>query len=85
MWDFIWAGFFRFSALQPSWAMNRKFTFRTFDNNKVREWGKFLLANSVGGPVNYAVYATLVAGSGKVLSHAVLGVPAGSIAGLSMN
>jgi len=68
-----------------TWAMNRRFTFRTHGNNKLREWGRFLVANSAGGLVNYAVYATLIAGSATVAALPVLGVAAGSIAGLSIN
>jgi putative flippase GtrA len=68
-----------------TWAMNRRFTFRTHGSDRLREWAKFLLANSVGGLVNYAVYATLVASSVRVASQPVLGVAAGSLAGLSVN
>jgi len=69
-----------------TWAMNRRFTFRDQrDSSRFREWTKFLAANAVGGAVNYSTYALLVAHSARVASQPILGVAAGSVAGLGVN
>jgi putative flippase GtrA len=72
-------------AVTFTWWMNRKFTFHSSDSRLVHEWGRFLAANSLGGAVNLGVYAALVASVDLVASHPVLGVAAGSIAGLAVN
>ena len=69
-----------------TWAMNRRFTFpEARDAAKARQWLQFLMANGVGGLVNYGVYALLVASVTLVAAHPVLGVAAGSLAGMSFN
>jgi len=67
-----------------TWAMNRRFTFQ--DNRPpLAQWGKFLAANAFGGLVNYGVYALLVYASPIVAAYPVIGVGAGSLAGLVFN
>lgn len=69
-----------------TWVMNRRFTFREHaDPNRLREWARFLAANAVGGVLNYCTYALLIGASGTVRALPVLGVAAGSIAGLAVN
>jgi putative flippase GtrA len=69
-----------------TWAMNRRYTFGTHaSDRRVQEWSRFLLANAVGGLLNYGTYALLVAGVPLVRAHPVLGVAAGSLAGLGTN
>jgi len=69
-----------------TWAMNRRFTFRDQrDAARLREWARFLLANALGGALNYATYALLIGISPMVYAHPILGVAAGSIAGLGAN
>jgi putative flippase GtrA len=51
----------------------------------VSQWGRFLAANALGGVVNYAVYAVLVTLVPVVAAYPVLGVAAGSLAGLVFN
>lgn len=77
---FSWLG-----AASFTWYLNRRFTFRDFEGSRVRQWLRFLAANSVGGVVNYSVYAALIASSGVVRQWPVLGVAAGSVAGLMFN
>jgi len=73
-------------AATTTWALNRRYTFRELrSENKLAEWGRFLAANAVGGLVNYATYAILVTWVTPVAIYPVLGVAAGSIAGLSVN
>ncbi len=73
-----------FVAATFTWAMNRRFTFAD-GRPPLRQWLAFLAANSIGGFVNYAVYAALVAASPTVEAIPFLGVGAGSIAGLFFN
>jgi len=75
------------AAATATWALNRRFTFESAanDSGKLMQWAKFLAANSVGGLVNYSLYAILVATSTTVAAMPFLGVGAGSIAGLAVN
>ena len=67
-----------------TWAMNRRFTFAD-KRPRFRQWLAFLAANALGGAINYAVYAALVTFVDEVAAIPVLGVAAGSIAGLFFN
>lgn len=74
------------AAATTTWALNRRYTFsETRARSRLAEWARFLAANSVGGAVNYGTYALLVASIPLVASHPVLGVAAGSLAGLAVN
>ena len=73
-------------AVTSTWALNRRFTFHAQrSSNFLAEWAKFFTANTAGGLTNYCVYAALVAGSAVVANWPVLGVAAGSLAGLAIN
>ena len=73
-------------AATTTWALNRSFTFRgQHDGSLLRQWAAFIAANSVGGAINYLTYAALVAGTAAVAAHPVLGVAAGSVAGMFFN
>ena len=72
-----------------TWYGNRRVTFTQTHAHGAgaiaAEWARFLLANLVGGAVNYGTYAALVNLVPAVRAYPVLGVAAGSIAGLSVN
>ncbi len=71
-----------------TWYGNRRITFATRAQGvpaAAAEWIRFLLTNLVGGAVNYTVYAALVSQLELAQAYPVLGVAAGSIAGLSVN
>jgi len=73
-------------AATVTWALNRRFTFgAAAKSGRLAQWVRFVLVNSGGGLVNYAVYAVLVAGSAFIRDWPVLAVAAGSIAGLLVN
>lgn len=72
-------------AASFNWYLNRRVTFGSTDRRFVREWARYLLANAVGGLVNLGVYALLVATLPIVARMPVLGVAAGSVAGLVFN
>jgi putative flippase GtrA len=73
-------------AASCTWALNRRYTFRDRRGaNRIAEWGRFLAANALGGLINYGTYALLVTFQPRVAANPVLGVAAGSIAGLAVN
>jgi putative flippase GtrA len=74
------------AAATTTWALNRRFTFASHESeSKFAQWAKFLAANSVGGLVNYSVYAALITASPLIATLPVIAVCAGSIAGLAVN
>ena len=77
-------------AATTTWTLNRRFTFTGIsrDGRKrpvAAQWLRFLGANAVGGVVNYAVYAAIVTYTAIGAVWPVLGVAAGSVAGLGFN
>jgi putative flippase GtrA len=73
-------------AASSTWALNRRYTFHAQrSSNWMGEWGRFLAANAMGGLVNYAIYAALVTFHPGVAAQPVIGVAAGSVAGLLFN
>jgi putative flippase GtrA len=68
-----------------TWICNRRFTFATTADPAVLQWLRFLGANAIGGAVNYGVYAAVVTFSAVGARYPVLGVAAGSAAGLILN
>ena len=74
------------TAASFTWALNRRYTFRDRrDHQLTREWLRFLAANAAGGLINYTVYAVLVNAFEMVSIWPVIGVAAGSMAGLIAN
>lgn len=74
------------AAATATWALNRAWTFRSAGRGAAgRQWALFLLVNLVGFAVNYTTYALLVANLPLVAAHPVLGVAAGSLAGMTGN
>lgn len=77
------------AAASTTFALNRAWTFRVSARRTgtaaARQWGLFLLVNLVGFACNYGTYAALIAGVPLVAAQPVLGVAAGSIAGLLGN
>lgn len=74
-----------FVAATATWALNRRFTFvATKHTRKFKQWLEFLAANAVGAVVNYGVYSAAVTWTAAA-QMPVLGVAAGSIAGLVFN
>ena len=73
-------------AASSTWALNRSYTFSAQRSaNWAGEWGRFLGANAMGGLVNYATYAVLVTIYSSIAAQPVIGVAAGSAAGLLVN
>jgi putative flippase GtrA len=75
------------AAASTTYALNRVWTFHTAprDAPLVAHWMRFLLLNLVGFAANYGTYAALIATLPVVAEHPVLGVAAGSVAGMFIN
>ena len=73
-------------AVTFTWAANRHFTFPgAASAPALAQWRLFISVNFIGWLVNYGVYAGLVAGFTLVQDWPVIGVAAGSLAGLAFN
>ncbi len=75
------------TAATTTWALNRVWTFRHRGGGQQvhRQWALFLLVNLGGFVLNYGTYAALVTFVPLVAANPVLGVAAGSIAGMFSN
>ncbi|HYI84788.1 MAG TPA: GtrA family protein [Acetobacteraceae bacterium] len=84
-----WLGrvFSYFAAATATFSLHRAWTFRTADRSRplARDWSVFVLVNLVGFVCNYGTYAALLAGVPLVRELPVLGVAAGSLAGMAGN
>jgi putative flippase GtrA len=76
-----------FCAAGATWILNRTFTFdgRSSGHHPLKEMLFYVGLMMIGGAVNYGAYAVLVANSALVARFPVLGVAAGSIAGMGVN
>lgn len=73
-------------AMTATWLFNRRYTFVAGrDESLGREWLRYFVAMLGGFAVNYGIYAALVYSVPLVSVWPVLGVAAGSIAGLAVN
>jgi putative flippase GtrA len=76
-------------AVTFTWYGNRRITFaatRAHGGAAVlAEWFRFATTNLLGGALNYAAYAALIANVGLVRTYPVLGVAAGSLIGMTVN
>ncbi len=73
-------------AATVTWALNRKYTFRSrVPAPRTRQWVRFVTANSIGGALNYGVYSALILSGGWFIKAPVLAVAVGSIVGLAFN
>jgi putative flippase GtrA len=75
------------TAATTTWLLNRAWTFRHRGGGQQahRQWALFVVVNLGGFVLNYGTYALLVAYVPLVAAHPVLGVAAGSVAGMFSN
>lgn len=75
------------SAALVTWQFNRRVTFlpRQTDTSVWHEWWRYFAAMSVGGSVNFAVYAMIVLSLPQRTQAPFIGIAAGSLAGLFVN
>ncbi len=76
-----------FSAVFATWVLNRLWTFshRRSGLSGNREFAVYLALMLLGGAINYSVYAWLIVFNQLTLQYPILGVAAGSLAGLFVN
>jgi putative flippase GtrA len=75
-------------AATVTYTLNRAWTFRQRTGGggaSAGQWARFVVVNLGGFAANYGTYAVLLATSATVAAWPVLGVAAGSIAGLGVN
>jgi len=73
-------------AATATWLVNRYWTFADRRSAaRAGEWTRYVAAMIAGGLLNYGVYALLLAHSASVRAWPVLGVAAGSVAGMGLN
>jgi putative flippase GtrA len=83
-----WGRLFSFlCAAATTWLLNRTFTFegRSSGHGPMKEMAIYIGLMTLGGAVNYLVYAVLVSHFPLVAQIPVLGVAAGSLAGMVVN
>ncbi len=74
------------TAATTTWALNRAWTFRGRGSGPAgQQWALFVVVNLGGFVLNYGTYAALVTYVPLAAAHPVLGVAAGSIAGMFSN
>lgn len=75
------------AAVFATWLFNRTITFREQNSghSKAKEFGIYLALMTIGGTINIAVYSFLVDSYSIIASHPVIGVAAGSLAGMTVN
>ncbi|MBU2751109.1 MULTISPECIES: GtrA family protein [Acidithiobacillus] len=73
-------------AVTVTWWLNRKYTFPHWaDHRLLREWLRYVSANSLGAIVNNSDYVVLILTLSLIAHYPVLAVAAGSLAGLVFN
>jgi putative flippase GtrA len=73
-------------TVTAAWWLNRTFTFA--DADYVRpdvQWARYFAANLVGGSVNYATFALMIATLPVAADYPLIALAAGSVAGLVFN
>lgn len=79
-------GFSFLCAVTFTWAFNRRYTFvHGRDQPAWPQWRRYVATQLGGFAVNYAVYALMVAWLPFVRAWPIVGVAAGSVAGLLVN
>jgi putative flippase GtrA len=73
-------------AATTTWILNRTYTFsNAAATNTSIEWAYYVLANGIGGAINFTVYTVCILNFPNTIDYLILGVAAGSISGLTFN
>jgi putative flippase GtrA len=74
-------------AVTFTWWGNRTLTFRDAAASKglVQEWGKFVVANSLGAAANFATYFVLIRFAPLPLGYPLVAIAGGTLVGLVFN
>ncbi len=74
------------TAATSTWALNRRFTFTSREpQDPWREWALFMVSQLAGAAFNLGLYAWLVTTNGLIAAQPIMGVAAGSLAGMMVN
>jgi putative flippase GtrA len=74
------------AAATATWWLNRTYTFASAGRDGAAfQWARFLAANAIGGLVNYAVFAAVLASAPIAAAWPLIAVAAGALAGLVFN
>lgn len=75
------------AAVLSTWVLNRSFTFanRQSGLSLRQEFARYFSTMIVGGGVNYTLYAALIYFVDIIAQQPILGVAAGTLAGLTIN
>lgn len=73
------------AAATATWWLNRWFTFRTRNQASGGEWMRYIAAMTLGGLVNYSVFAAALLWLPLALRQPWLAVACGSLAGMAVN
>jgi len=73
-------------AATTTWYLNRNITFiESNSSNPFKEWIHFLIANSIGGVINFTVYTVTILYIPKTIFSPFIGVALGAISGMVFN
>lgn len=73
-------------AVLTTWFLNRQFTFTNTRHMSIRrEQARYLVAMSMGGIVNYAIYCFVITTLNMPNFVAAIGVACGSLGGMAVN
>jgi putative flippase GtrA len=74
------------TAATSTWALNRRFTFTSRrTQGPLHEWAIFMVSQLAGAACNLGMYAWLVTTSTLIAAEPIIGVAAGSLAGMLVN
>lgn len=75
-----------FCAASFTWLVNRSWTFSDARREApVGQWGRYVTAMTIGAVVNYGTYVVVITAFTMAMTWPVLGVAAGSLAGMVVN
>lgn len=72
-------------AVTATWYLNRRYTFKSRNPEKIKELLKFVIYNGAGGIINYSSYSILIFKFEMFSKSPISAVAIGSLMGLSWN
>lgn len=86
-WNPFYARLLSFAvAVTATWLLNRRYTFARRRRHRTHaEYSRYVLAQSLGAALNYAVFAACLVGSQRLRELPVLALAVGSIVAMGFN